>query len=286
MQSLSFNRFRSTLLRLLCMSVMAAFLAGCNVAKVEEGWEGAVIDKPYFLGHEGIRPQPISTGRHVFWWTTGVAQYEMRPQILSEPFKDLTTQDRTPVTFNSYITVRIRQGQTPLLHSKFGPKWYENNIKEPYRTMVRDFARGKNLFELTNDVTVIADGQEAISQQLTTLIAKLGIPVDVQQCVIGAVRPPDEVIAETSRTAAQEQRKQTEDKRASAEINRKVAETNKADADLAYATNFGMNADQYLRYRQLEIQKEIVEVVKGKDNVHVIVNAGGATPEPMFGVGK
>jgi len=89
------------------------------------------------------------------------------------------------------------------------------------------------------------------------------------------------VLEETARTAAQEQRTKTEVARARAELSRADAERNKALADKAYASAFGLNPDQFLTYRSLEIQKEMVEVVKTKDKVSVIIGAGGASAMPV-----
>lgn len=44
-------------------------------------------------------------------------------------------------------------------------------------------------------------------------------------------------------------------------------------------TKMHMTPEQYLKGREIEIQKEIVEVVKKKDNVNMLVVVGGALPQ-------
>ncbi|HRD40029.1 MAG TPA: hypothetical protein PLC65_15485, partial [Bacteroidia bacterium] len=48
------------------------------------------------------------------------------------------------------------------------------------------------------------------------------------------------------------------------------AEINKAIADEAYKQQMGMSISDYLELRQLEIEKEKVELIKDKQNVSII----------------
>ena len=56
----------------------------------------------------------------------------------------------------------------------------------------------------------------------------------------------------------------------------KQAEINKAIADRAYQTQMGMSVDEYIHMRQLEIEKEKVELIKDNKNVTIIF--GGLQP--------
>jgi regulator of protease activity HflC (stomatin/prohibitin superfamily) len=264
----------------LFLLIVAGVLVSCamQVTEIEAGHEGVVVQKPLIFGSSGVMPEAASTGRIWHWWTTLVVPYNIQPFRVDEQFADLITSDNVPVTFNSYVQMQVTAGKTPLLHEKFGPEWYANNVQESYRTMVRDFARGHKVFDLTTDAGITSQGEILIAEQLRKFCAAKGLPIEVQSVVIGSVTPPAEVLAETARTAAQEQRAKTEKARADAELSRKQAEENKAIADKAYAERFGMNNEQFLHYRSLEIQREMIEVVKDKENVHVVVSPGGAVP--------
>ena len=95
---------------------------------------------------------------------------------------------------------------------------------------------------------------------------------------------PNDVIEETSKTAAFIQNKTTQDARAAAEIQRAFAEKQKAIADNAYMKELNINFEQYLKIREIEIQKEQLEIVRNKENIHIIMNTGGNSPVPTFSV--
>lgn len=268
----------------LIVAVVVVFIGGClfQPHSVEAGHEGVVIDKPYFVGHEGVRESSVGTGRTWLWFSSDLVEYDIRPQQFSESFNDLVTLDNVPISLNAYLLVQVMPGQTPTLHERFGPSWYETKVQEVFRTSVRDFARANKLFDLTTNPAVTGAGEQSIAAYVRSYFKEEALPMQVNKVVIGRATPPKEVLDETARTAAQEQRIKTEIARARAELSRLDAEKNKAAADRGYANNFGMNPEQFLKYRALEIQKEMVEVVKDKQNVHVIVSSDPAVP--MFNV--
>lgn len=262
-------------------------MSGC-MQSVEAGYEGVITAKPWFFGADGVKEEAFPTGAFLLAPTSELVQYEVRPLRFDEPFKDLVSSDRTPVDFNAYVILQVVQGKAPLLHKNFGPEWYASNVQPVFRTMIRDFARSQRMTDLTTNAAVTNQGQVEIANELRQYVASLNLPITINSVVIGSIVPPVEVLKETANTAAQEQRKRTESERQQAEVARKEAETAKADADRAYASKFGMTPDQYLAYRQLENQREMIELVKDRENVHVILNAGagGHGPQPMFQVGK
>jgi regulator of protease activity HflC (stomatin/prohibitin superfamily) len=101
-------------------------------------------------------------------------------------------------------------------------------------------------------------------------VKKTNLPIEVMQVSIGAITPPEQVLTETKLTAAQNQSVLTQNARAIAELSRKQAEINKAIADMAYQDQMKMSIDQYLHLRQLEIEKEKVELIKDNKNVSII----------------
>ncbi|PSB84120.1 hypothetical protein C5F64_13825 [Photobacterium damselae subsp. damselae] len=73
----------------------------------------------------------------------------------------------------------------------------------------------------------------------------------------------------------------TEEQRKAAELARKQAEIAKAAADKAYKSEFGMTADQYLQLRGIEVQREMIDMVKDKDNAYIFMSSGGDKVQPM-----
>jgi regulator of protease activity HflC (stomatin/prohibitin superfamily) len=112
--------------------------------EVEAGHEVVLVDKPFwtFLDSGGVRPEPLTTGSKWLFYTTEQIPYDVRPVQHTEKFDAATdgtiTSDNIPIAFNAYIKVRPITGQTPALHDGFGPGWYDQNLKEVFRTAVRD----------------------------------------------------------------------------------------------------------------------------------------------------
>lgn len=250
------------------------FLTGCSQT-VDPGSVGVLVYKPYLFGQGGVDNTVVQPGRVFTALTTELVQYSTRPVQIDEQFTDLITTQNVPVSFDSYIQFHIIAEKAGDLHQKFGTNAYTDKLKQPFRTMVRDFARAHTVFELTTDAKITSEGQDAILKEIVKLVQKDNIPIVIDNVVIGAVRPPKEVLEETSRTQAQQQRVQTENARATAELSRAHAEENKAIADKGYATKFGMTAQEFLAYRRIENQREIIEIVKDKKDVNVLLSLGG-----------
>lgn len=97
--------------------------------------------------------------------------------------------------------------------------------------------------------------------------------------IIDKVSPTAEVMEEYNHTAAQIQAKQTQAAAAQMQVARRDAETKRAEADDAYRVKMGLNPDQYIKLRSLEIEKEKVDMVRNKSNVNItMLMGGGATP--------
>lgn len=255
--------------------VMSLFsMTSCDSVSVNGDQEAVLVMKPWFFGHGGVDKTAISSGREWVAWTTDNVKFTITPTTYTETFDDMMTDDNTPVDFAAYLKLQIRKGETPVLLEKFGEKWYENSVAPTFRTMVRDKASMFKMFSLTSDREVLADIQKEVKNKITEYCNKIGLPVSVMEVTIGKVTPPEEVLEETRRTAAQNQSKLTQDARAAAEISRKQAEINKAIADKAYQTQMNMNTSEYLQLRQLEIEKEKVELVRDKQNVTIVMGQG------------
>ena len=84
---------------------------------------------------------------------------------------------------------------------------------------------------------------------------------------------------EYNHTVSAIQKLQTEEANARMQEVRKVSESKRAEADDAYRLKMGLTPDQYIKLRSLEIEKEKVDMVRGKANVNVTMLMGnGATP--------
>jgi len=241
-----------------------------------------LIYKPWIFGGGGVGDEPIQTGLTWTVWSTEVERYNLKPMKVAEAFVDLTATDNVAIDFNTYLTLQILEGKTPILHEKFGNSWYSNNIVDFFRTVVRNEGRTHSSIALRTKPGTIELAQSNIKAKVSEYIKKIEVPIRVVKVVIGKVVPPDEVLKEAERTAAQKQREQTEKSRANTELIRKHAEKNKALADKAYAKEFRMTTNQFLKNKELDIMEMAVK--KGGENMSLIMNASGATP--IFSVKK
>lgn len=264
---------------LMLISAVAG-LSGCSET-VESGNVGVFVMKSYFE-KGGVSNEVAYPGRYFVAPTTELVEYNVQPFKEDEKFHDLITSENVPVSFQASIQMQLIPEKIPELHAKFGPNYYANIIQRQFQNLVRDFARRHTVFELTTNTSVTNNGQEAIKQEVIKMIEKEQLPVNIKGVTIGAVSPPQEVLEETSRTAAQNQRALTEDSRAKAELSRKNAEVNKALADKAYMSEMNMTPSEYLQGKAIDINREMVDSIKGSKNVNILFSIGGNSPIPTF----
>ena len=226
---------------------------------IDAGHEGVLVEQPFFFGHGGVDPVPSKTGRVMIAPTTKVISVDMRPIQYSEHF-DIISAENAPVSFDAFLIAHVIEGRSPELITKYGPNWYPNNVKEAFRTFVREEVQKYPLFQLTTEPTIRAKLQNAIAQEVRTkLFEKQGIPVQLNRVVVGSILPPKGVVDQTTQTIIQEQRKLTMGEFQKAEKEREKAERQRGIADRAYRESLGLTALEFVDLRRIEVQKEIVE---------------------------
>lgn len=262
----------------LCFVMLGLSLTACSRSGVNAGVEGVMTMKPYLFGKGGVDPNPIRAGAIWTAWSTDVDRYNMKPMRTKESFIDLTASDNVAIDFDVYLTLQIIKGKSPILHEQYGKSWYSEKVQDTFRGFVRNEARTHSSIALrTNEKTIIA-AQDTMKDLIKAYIRDENIPVRVVKVNIGKVVPPDEVLAEAAKTAAQKQAKQTQVERKSTEDARAGAERSAALADKAYAKEFKMTTRQFLKNKELDIMAKAVE----KGGVSLIMNASSA--QPIFNV--
>jgi regulator of protease activity HflC (stomatin/prohibitin superfamily) len=247
---------RSTLVIVLAMGLL---VSGTGCAAVEAGHEGVLVEQPFFFGHGGVNPVPATTGRINLAPTTKMIDVDIRPIQFSEHF-DIISAENAPVSFDAFLIANVVEGRSPELISRFGPNWYQNNVKEAFRTFVREEVQKYPLFQLTTDPTTRNKLQEAIAREVQTkLIEKQNIPVRLNRVVVGSILPPKGVVEQTTQTIVQEQRRITMIEFQKAEEAREKAEKQRGIADRAYRESLGLTAPEFVDLRRIEVQKEIVQ---------------------------
>ena len=250
--------------------VLMATMMSCTYVSVNGDEEAVLIMKPFFFGHGGVDDTPVSSGRIMVAATTDDIIFKITPNAYSEKFENLISEDNVPLDFETHLTLRILKGSTPDLYKTFGADWYEHNVSTKFRSLVRDVVSAYKMQDLISSREILTAIDDKLYKSMESYFKHIKIPVDIIQVTIGAATPPDEVLVETQKTAAQNQSILTQEARAKAELSRKQAEINKAIADEAYKQQMGMTISDYLELRQLEIEKEKVELIKDKQNVSII----------------
>ena len=234
-------------------------LTSVGCVAIDAGHEGVLVEQPFFFGHGGVDPVPSKTGRVIVAPTTKVIPVDIRPIQYSEHF-DIISAENAPVSFDAFLIANVIEGRSPELISKYGPNWYQNNVKEAFRTFVREEVQKYPLFQLTTEPTIRAKLQDAIARDVQTkLIEKQGIPVRLNRVVVGSILPPKGVVEQTTQTIIQKQRTITMGEFQKAEEEREKAEKQRGIADRAYRESLGLTALEFVDLRRIEVQKEIVQ---------------------------
>ncbi len=234
-------------------------LAGCMLVAVDAGHEGVLVEKPFFFGHGGVDAVPAKTGRVSVALTTEVIDVDVRPIQYSEHF-DIISAENAPVSFDAFFIANVVEGRSPELVQRFGPQWYANNVKEAFRTIVREEVQKYPLFELTTRPAIRTKLQDAIDQEVRIkIIDKNRMPLVLNRVVVGSILPPKGVLEQTAETIKQEQRRITMIEFQKAEEAREKAEKQRGIADRAYREHLGLTAPEFVDLRRIEVQKEIVQ---------------------------
>jgi regulator of protease activity HflC (stomatin/prohibitin superfamily) len=258
--------------------------SGCILPSIDAGHEGVLVMKPLLFGHGGVDPVPATTGRVLVAFTTELLDVDVRPIQYSEHF-EIISAENAPVSFDAFFIANAIEGRTPELVSRFGPNWYVNNVKEAFRTFVRDEVQKYPLFELTTKPGTRVRLQDTIAQEVQIkVIDKQSIPIRLNRIVIGSILPPKEVLRQTEQTIVQEQRKITMVEFQKAEEAREKAERQRGIADRAYRETLGLTAPEFVDLRRIEVQKEIVShppsnltVIMGLERVGINIPPISAT---------
>ncbi len=261
---------------ILTVLIATMFLTSCHGISVNGGEEAVIVRKPLFFGNVGVDPVPITDGREWAVFSTDEFIFDVKPVQYTENFTDIITKDNNPVDFHGYIKLQINEGKSAELYDKFGIDWYVNNLQQDFRKTNRNLSSEQKLFDLTSDRSIVDNMETILLKHMQDLIVRLEMPVQALDVHVGKVVPPLSVLVETEKTAAQEQRILTLKATEQAELGRKASETARSDADNAYKNGMGFNNNQYLRYRDIQVNLEQIEMCKNKDNIKVNLITGSS----------
>jgi len=254
----------------LLLLLVVGLMTSCT-SIIPDGDEVAVlVKKPWFFGHGGVSDTIVDSGLSWGAFSTWPVYLKKVPFQNTEKFTDLITLDNQPVDFDAYLELQIIKERAPELIGKFGEQFYEQRIQKVFRSQIREFAKGQKMFALTTGTETMAQMQNVVTEKMDEYLKSINIPISVTRVSFSKVLPPNEVLSETIKTAAQIQRRKTERERELTEKSREAAERAKAKSDLAYRNTFGMTASQYLQMISLENERLAIEgdspvtIIKGQ----------------------
>jgi len=254
-------------------ALLAALLLGaCSSFSPDAGHEIVLIEKPWFFGHGGIEAEPVRTGRSYGAVTTEGVDVYMQPQKFDVLLPDTMTSDGVPIAFHAIIVVQVTDSVS--LIKSFGQHWYQNNMEEQFKTMVRQAVRKRGMNETAISTTALDAIDDEIRDALSAFIKDKGLPVRLITMTVGRANPPDAIKNQRIETATQEQRIQTEKQTKLAEDERAKAEQSRANADNAYREAMHLSPEQFIQLETIKMQRAVCG--EGKASCTFIQN--GALP--------
>ncbi len=186
------------------MKILAlAFLlsaAACSNPETPAGYEGYVYHVPLMFGKQEYRSSlrgPSSTG---VAWRLYIENIDMRAKSYLEKFS-LLTADNLSVSFEVSTRIELRAGSVKQIVEDWGSdKWYEWNVKEPLRTVVRRqvVEVSATQIQLETDKVGLAIYEKLLERYKDT-------PVQILSVDIGHIEFPTEVTAAIQLKIAKEQ---------------------------------------------------------------------------------
>lgn len=222
---------------------------------VEPGHQLVVNDKPYFFGHEGVRPEPITEGRILLFNTSTAEIVRMTPQSTTIVIDDFSSKNNILLDFGTTVQWRVANSVT--LVKSFGVKdWFNNNLHNQYLAIVRDAVKKRTMEEMMSDPNTAAEVDNEVTAGVRKLVADEGLPIVILNVSLGRAKPNENVLRQMNETAQQEQRKKSLIAATDAENQREKEQTAKARADNAYRNAMSLSPEQFI---QLEAIKRFSE---------------------------
>lgn len=180
---------------------LTALLAlGCTNPETPAGFEGYVYRLPLVLGkmsYERTLTGPASTSLS---WRLYVTNIDMRARNYPEDFS-LLTRDNLSVTFQVSTRIQLRPGSVRTVVEQWGAEtWYEWNVKEPLRTIVR-----RNVIDVS--AIEIQLQTDAVGQRIFDALVKKyqDTPVEILSVDIGHIAFPQAVTDAIQQKIAKQQ---------------------------------------------------------------------------------
>jgi regulator of protease activity HflC (stomatin/prohibitin superfamily) len=130
--------------------------AGCRNHHTPAGNVGYIKSRPFLGAGEfvGIQTGPTSTG---LVWRLEVINIDVRPRTFSEEMK-IPTRNRLELQLRAHARIRLDPAKVrDIVETYGGENWYANNVRDQYRSAVRDKVQQLDVFDVKNRMREIGD---------------------------------------------------------------------------------------------------------------------------------
>lgn len=218
---------------------------------VEPGHELVIVDKPYFVGNEGVRDETLKEGRILLWRTSDVVPIRMTPQSLQVKFDDLVSKDSYLLDFETTIQYQIIDSKR--IVKDFGATdWFTNNMQRQYMEYVRAAVKVETMADMMSNIATADRVDVEVTGKVEKLVKDANLPIRVLGVSLGRAKPNDNVLAQINQTAQELQRHKTLAAATDAELQRAKEQTAKAAADNAYRNALGMDTRQFIELEAIK----------------------------------
>jgi regulator of protease activity HflC (stomatin/prohibitin superfamily) len=181
-------------------------LTACTNPEVPQGFEGYIHNKPLVFGKMEFREAlrgPATTGVS---WRLYTENVDMRAKSYKEDFQ-LLTHDNLSVSFEVNTRIKLKDGSVKEIVEQWGGAvWYEWNVKERLRTIVREQV---TLVSATDIQLETPKVRQLIAEKLKGEFSTT--PITIESVDIGQIQFPKQVADAISRKVAKQQELERQD---------------------------------------------------------------------------
>lgn len=257
------------------LGVLIMSRVGCVNVHTPPGYEGYVRTNPIAgaAKYVGTQQGPTSTG----WvWRQSVVNIDMRPRTYTEKMS-IPTADRVEIVLRAHTRIKLRHGGVKQIVEELGGEnWYRDNVRDRFRSVVRDQVQRLEPFDVKTQMRNIGD---AVRKHMADLYKNT--PIEFVSVDIGDIVYPKTVVDAVNDkfvTNEDNERRGIELKIAQKQIEIGTAEaTGTRDAQEIIRTTLD---PMYLQYEALQA----IEQLAGSKNTTFLItpySAKGSAPVIM-----
>lgn len=250
-------------------------LGACTNPEVPAGHEGYIYYMPLIFGKMDFRRSlagPASTGVS---WRLYTKNIDMRERNFPEEFQLLSSDD-LKVAFEVNTRIRLRPGTVKEIVEEWGGEsWYEWNVKEPLRTIVRREIMKVSATDIQLKTDIVGQEIEAALREKYK-----DTPIDIQSVDIGRFEFPEEVAQAIQQKIAKQQ--ELERQKFILEKSRKEAAIRVLDAVKVAKKQRIISATLdplYVQWRAVQVYRALGE--SSNKTVIMLPNTGDGTGMPL-----